>query len=411
MKISIADIRLDSSYRIRENLDQDTVERYMETFDRLPPITVFSVDGTLKIVDGEHRLTAAKRLDLAEIDADIKEGTDSEAREYAYLANLHHGRPLNRKEKQKVIEGMLRLHSERADNWIAEDVGCKSETVSTRREELESTFQIGKLDELIGKDGKPRPRGYQPRAPELTIEPNHLYPLDCIEGMSKLAASSVDLIFADPPYSIGQDYGYGSESGRPGTEYFGWCKQWFESIKRILKDGGSFYAMHYPEVAAKWKEILDGMLTFQGWIVWHYPTNIGHSQRNWTRAHRAILFYTKGEKYTFNPLADAQPYRNPTDKRIKALKTEGTTPYDVWETNLVKNVSKEKEHTPNQLPQVLLRRIILTSSNEGDLILDPFIGSGTTPAVAKQAKRKYIGFDINADYIRIARERLNETGC
>jgi len=241
------------------------------------------------------------------------------------------------------------------------------------------------------------------------LSPNNIYCMDCLDGLRQLPHNSVDMVFADPPYNIGVNYG-GTSLDRHEA-YFDWCSEWFKAIERILRLGGALYVMHYPEYCAYWLPRLRAIrLTFQRWITWHYHSNVGQSPNNWTRSHRAILYCIKGHTpKTFNGLADPQPYQNPTDKRIQRnlKKRPGVVPYDVWEYDLVKNVSQQKEPTPNQLPEVLLRRIILTSSNEGDLVVDPFVGSGTTTAVAKQEKRQYIGFDINADYVEIAKRRLN----
>ena len=244
------------------------------------------------------------------------------------------------------------------------------------------------------------------------LSPNTIYCMDCLDGLSRLPHDSVDLVFADPPYNIGIDYGNGNTSLDRHEAYYDWCSEWFKAVKRILKPGGAFYVMHYPEHCARWfPHLLALRFTFQRWITWHYPTNVGQSVDNWTRSQRSILYLTKGGRpKAFNGLADPQPYRNPTDKRIQEnLKSRpGVVPYDVWEYNLVKNVSKEKHlgGPPNQLPEALLRRIILTSSNEGDLVVDPFLGSGTTAYVANRLSRKYIAFDLNPDYIKVAQKRI-----
>lgn len=244
------------------------------------------------------------------------------------------------------------------------------------------------------------------------ISPNNLYCIDCLDGLRRLPHDSVGLVFADPPYNIGVDYGNGDTSLDRHEAYFDWCSEWFKAVERILKPGGAFYVMHYPEYCAYWlPRLRAARLNFQRWITWHYATNVGQSSNNWTRSHRAILYCIKGNSpKTFNGLADPQPYRNPTDKRIQEnLKMRpGVVPYDFWEYNLVKNVSKEKqlEGPPNQLPEALLRRIILTSSNEGDLVVDPFSGSGTTAYMANRLGRTYIAFDLNPDYVKGAQKRL-----
>jgi len=234
-------------------------------------------------------------------------------------------------------------------------------------------------------------------SPPLALNTVHV--MDVLEGLRRLPPNSVDLVFADPPYNIGVNYGngYGDSDKRPSQRYFEWCSLWFEAIRRILKDTGSFYVMHYPEVCARWLPLLDSWFTFRRWITWHYPTNIGHSPQLWTRSQRAILFYTKSSRYTFNADADPQPYRNPTDRRIREhLKRgrDGVTPYDFWEYNLVKNVSKEKTRWPNQVPLALVERIVRVSSNLSDLVCDPFIGSGTTAVAAAKHGRRWIGFDL-----------------
>ncbi len=148
------------------------------------------------------------------------------------------------------------------------------------------------------------------------------------------------------------------------------------------------------------------LFTFKCWISWVY--NINNSARNnWRKGHkRTILFYTKGEPKCFNGLADPIPYKNPDDKRIQKLNPMGTVATDVWEYQLVKNVSKEKTEWPNQLPVKLIERIIKVSSMPGDIVLDPFIGSGTIAEAAVKYKRLWIGFDLNEKSKSITEKRL-----
>jgi DNA modification methylase len=221
--------------------------------------------------------------------------------------------------------------------------------------------------------------------------------MDCVDGMGKLPHESVDLVFADPPYNLGVSYGNGHFSTDRHAAYIEWSHRWFEAVYRILKPGGSFYVMQYPEVCALWLPRLTAIFTFQRWITWHYPTNIGQAPNNWTRSHRAILFCTKGiEPNYFDGIADAQPYRNPTDKRIKELIANGApgvTPYDTWAYNLVKNVSEDKTSWPNQIPVQLIERIIKVSCPKEGVACDPFMGSGSTAVAAAKNNRTWIGFD------------------
>lgn len=240
---------------------------------------------------------------------------------------------------------------------------------------------------------------------------NQVHTLDVLEGFGRINSESVQLIFADPPYNLGFKYGAGVNDQRPHLEYMEWCAEWFKEVARVLADGGSFYVMHYPEICAEWKPILDSMLEFRRWITWTYPTNVGHSRKNWTRTQRTILFFTKGDGYTFNGLADAQPYRNPHDRRIQARKQLGVVPYDVWDYNLVKNVSREKTPWPNQIPVALVERIIKTSSNAGDVVLDPFMGSGTTAVAAIRNNRSWLGFDLNPNSSTVTEQRIGNLLC
>lgn len=219
---------------------------------------------------------------------------------------------------------------------------------------------------------------------------NEIKNIGCIEGLKQLEPKSVDLIITDPPYNIGVNYGKYSNDKK--KDYGGWCLKWIKQCEGVLKDRGSFYVIHYPENAADIL-LLAGRHTkfrLRRWLSWHYPTNIGHSKKNWTKSHRAVLFFTKEQPYKFN------------------LK-EGDEILDFLEINLVKNTSKEKvQGFPNQIPEKLVSLLIELSSDEGDLVLDPFAGSGTTLACAKRMKRNYLGFEINPDYVKLINDRLEK---
>ena len=235
---------------------------------------------------------------------------------------------------------------------------------------------------------------------------------DCVIELKKLKDESIDLIVTDPPFNIGKDYGnYKDKLHKP--DYIEWCKKWLTECIRVLKDGGALYLFNYPENNAYLMPFLDERLTFKRWMTWHYPTNTGMSPTNFTRSQHSILFYIKGEKpNVFNKREIAEPYRNPTDKRIKErIKngSKGKTPYDVFQFNLVKNVSKEKTKHPCQIPKDLIKIFIKASSDEGDLILDPFGGSFTTSATARKLNRNSISIEINPEFCEIGKKRLSQT--
>ncbi len=212
---------------------------------------------------------------------------------------------------------------------------------------------------------------------------------DCIKQMKKLREKSVDLIITDPPYNLGFDYGKYKDKRE---NYYSWCFKWIKECERILKDNGSIYIINYPEINARiLVEMRKLNLIFRNWIVWHYPSNIGHSKTNWTRSQRSILFYSKGNKFKFN------------------LK-EGEVVEDFLKFNLVKNTSKEKvKGSKNQIPEKLVELLIEISSNKGDLVFDPFIGYGTIAKACINTKRKFLGIEIDKDNIKIAKRRINET--
>lgn len=434
MQILIKDITADHKLSPREGVNNDIVDDYRDCFDQLPPIVVFKITDREKYIlaDGWHRLAAAKQLGMEQIEAQVLFGTLDQAKEYALIANLKHGLPLTRKEKRHVIAEFLKLHSERSNNWIAEDLGASDTTIDKIRRELIERSQIKNVNTLLGKDGKEYPyvieqpkketesgnndESAEPEEETLPPPPvpmlgpfqlNAVHHMDCIEALTQLPESSIDLVFADPPYNLGKDYGASSNDRLPADKYFKWCVQWFMGAYRVLRPGGAFYVMHYPEVAATWKQQLDGFFAFQRWITWVYPSNVGHSKNNWTRAHRAILYYTKGDAAFFDGEADPQPYKNPDDRRVKHSGKRGVTPYDWWKYNLVKNNSSDKVEWPNQLPVELAYRIVVSSCPVGGVVCDPFMGGGTTAAAAIEAGRDWIGFDIEEEACWITQGRVD----
>ncbi len=234
---------------------------------------------------------------------------------------------------------------------------------------------------------------------------------DCLEHMKSMPDGCVDLIITDPPYNIGKKYDNYSDNLR-FDEYLDWCYSWLDECIRVLKPTGSLFLFNYPENNAYLKVYLDKKLIFRRWLTWHYHTNTGHSKRNFTRTQHSILFYTKSDRYTFNKKEVAQPYKNPTDRRIQKLMASGkngTGPYDVFIFNIVKNVSKEKTPHITQLPLALVEIFVKACSNPGDLVFDPFLGSGTTAVAAKKNNRNYLGCEISKTYYDIAIQRLKET--
>lgn len=254
---------------------------------------------------------------------------------------------------------------------------------------------------------------------------------DCLEILKKMSSESVNLIVTDPHYNINLSKyvkKYFSDK-KSSAEYVKDIKDRMKECIRVLKKDGSMYLINYPEINAKILPALEDLgLSLRRWLVWNYPTNIGHSKKNWTRSHRSILFLTKGKNYTFNRQYIIQHYKNPEVGKIKErIKKgyKGRSSYDtlraldlielqkgmidVHEINLSKNVTKtrQKGH-PCQLPFPLIELFIKVSSNPEDVILDPFGGTFSTSVVAKQLNRKSVGIDITKKYCLMGKRRMEK---
>ena len=228
---------------------------------------------------------------------------------------------------------------------------------------------------------------------------------DAIEEMAKLPDNSTALITADPPYNLNKDYG-NYRDNLNFNEYLDFSRKWLAQAKRVLKDNGSIYLFMGVRYISYIYIILEQELemTFNSWITWFYTQGIGKT-RGFSPRHDDILFFTKHPKnYTFNLDAVRVPqkfYRSVNNMR-------GANPGNVWQFSHVHYCNGNRRKHPTQKPEGLLERMILASSNAGDTVLDPFVGSGTTLRVCQQLGRNCIGIDINPAYVKMAQERLSE---
>jgi site-specific DNA-methyltransferase (adenine-specific) len=238
---------------------------------------------------------------------------------------------------------------------------------------------------------------------------------------------TVDLGFADPPYNIGYDYGDEEyKDNLKPSEYLTWSVNWMDEMYRVLKPDGSFWMMIGDEWAADLK-VKARELGFhtRSWVIWYYTFGVNCSKK-FSRSHVHIFYFTKHpKKFTFNetqvrvPSARALVYndkranpdgRLPDDTWILRPQDipEGFDPMsDTWTFSRVCGTFKQRQAgAANQLPEQLVGRIMRACSNEGDLVLDPMAGTGTTLAVAKKLKRNYIGFELSSNYSDMIRKRL-----
>lgn len=227
---------------------------------------------------------------------------------------------------------------------------------------------------------------------------------DAIEEMRKLENASVDLVVADPPYNLGKNYG-NNHDAREFDEYILFSREWLNEAHRLLKPHGTLYVFMGFRYISYLYDILDRKLqmSFNSWIVWHYTQGMGKT-KGFSPRHDDILMFTKSEKSKFNLDAVRVPQKYYRDRN----NMRGANPGDVWEFSHVHYCNGNRQNHPTQKPEGLIERMVLASSDEGDIVLDPFFGSGTTLRVCQQLRRKSIGIEINPDYASMTNDRLGE---
>jgi len=227
---------------------------------------------------------------------------------------------------------------------------------------------------------------------------------DAVEKMQELKSRSVDLIIADPPYNLGKDYGNGSDT-KSFEEYIQFTRKWTKEATRILKKTGMIYVFMGFRFISYLYQILEkeNSLSFVNWICWHYTQGIG-KKKGFSPRHDDILMFTISNNYTFN----LDPIRVPQKYYRSINNMRGANPGDVWEFSHIHYCQDNRQDHPTQKPEGLIERMILASSNEGDLVLDPFSGSGTTLRVCQQLNRNCIGIELNEDYVKMTKKRLSE---
>lgn len=240
------------------------------------------------------------------------------------------------------------------------------------------------------------------------MEVDKVYFGDCTEIMRTLPDKSIDLVFADPPFNIGIKYDVHNDN-MPYEEYYNWSEKWIRETHRLLNNNGAIYIAIGDEFAAEINIILKRTgFYFRNWIVWYYT--FGQNQRKkFNRAHTHILYFTKNrERFTFNDRGIRVPSARQLIYKDKRANPIGKIPDDVWQFSRICGTFKERlgKH-PCQMPEFLLERIISVSSNEGDIVLDPFGGTGTTAAVAKKLKRHFVTMEISEDYYNLILKRLD----
>lgn len=244
-----------------------------------------------------------------------------------------------------------------------------------------------------------------------------IYNLDCLEAMTKLPDEWVALTVTSPPYNIGKEY----EEKLPLEDYLSWCQQWIVEIYRLTRPDGAFWLnLGYLSIPNQAKAIPIPYLLWDKIpfyliqeIVWHYGAGVA-GRKFFSPRNEKFLWYVKNpDHYTFN-LDDVRDrhVKYPNQKKNGKIKVNalGKNPTDVWEfpkvTSGQQRASKERTPHPAQFPIAVISRIIKATSNPHEIVIDPFMGSGTTAMVALDSQRLVIGFEIRKDYCEIAANRI-----
>ena len=248
---------------------------------------------------------------------------------------------------------------------------------------------------------------------------------EVLDKMKDIPDNSVDLVATDPPYNIGWKYAEGIHGvvDDKRDDYDQWAAEWVKECFRVLSPTGSLYIIAYHETLGDfyWRPCMEHG-HFRRWLTWPYRMNYGHTLKNYVKAQRGILYFTKHEhNYTFNgediliPYPEMSLKQKHVQKAIEKHGRAGRPSYDWFgDINVVQHTHPEKQRfesesgisSMNQIPEALMDIFIKASSNEGDIVLDPFCGTGTTAASALKNKRKIITIDQSDTYLQVALKRV-----
>lgn len=234
---------------------------------------------------------------------------------------------------------------------------------------------------------------------------------DCLKLFKSIPNYSVDCVFADPPFNLNKKYNSHVDN-LLDTEYLEWCKLWINECLRVLKDNGFIFLHNIPKWLTFYANFLNYKAVFRHWISWDAMT--APMGKTLQPAHYGILFYSKtNDRSKFKEIR----YPHKRDRKGVLIKDYGGKknilhPFgplcsDVWTDIHRIRHSKYRDEHPCQLPIHLLERIILMGTEENDIILDPFIGTGTTAIAAKRLGRNFIGFEKDEKYCEIANKKIN----
>jgi len=255
---------------------------------------------------------------------------------------------------------------------------------------------------------------------------DQVHQVDCIEALRGLDANSVDFCFCDPPYNIDVTYESGIDDKRAVQDYLVWMSDWIYECGRVLKKDGNLWIAQYDEFVAQTRGIAEGWvcprpfddwprLKLRNWVIWYYTFGV-NNQAGLTRSHTHLLHLVKSGKAKWFPDQVRIPSARQLQYNDKRANPDGRLPDNTWiiRPNNLPGLFPEEEDTwmfsrvcgttkqrrkisANQMPEQLLGRILRLCTEPGDVVLDPFAGSGTTLAVAKKLGRRFVGFELGSD--------------
>jgi len=242
------------------------------------------------------------------------------------------------------------------------------------------------------------------------MKKNIIYNEDCFKGMKNIKNNSIDLICTDIPYFsvVKEEW---DNQWKTLEDYLKWFKKLILEYKRIIKDTGSIFIFTGRQYNRHLAIIMDEFLIEQRIIIWKRKRNMSQTRgRALNTGYEPLCYYTVKDKgFVYNNL------KVPPEKHLQKRKEyvtghlkDGVAISDVWDINALPHNAKENTNHPTQKPVEIMERIVKMSSNEGDIVLDTFMGSGTTAIACKKTNRNYIGFELNKDYYEIINKRIKE---
>ncbi len=243
---------------------------------------------------------------------------------------------------------------------------------------------------------------------------NIVFNEDVMKVLKELPDNTLDMVYGDPDYNVGIHYA-GKSYTTKWNEYIDWYIELTSECLRVLKPTGNLFMINYPKQNAylRVKYLDENAYDVQDYV-WIYNTNVGHTPKRFTTAHRSIIHATKSKNNNFYKDNVAQPYLNPNDKRIIQRMEQGhkgRMPYSWFYFDLVKNVSKDKTFHSCQIPLQLVEMLIKSCTQENDDVFILFGGSGSEIILCKQLKRNFISCEIHKDYYNMILDRIKNNGA